>query len=143
MPMPDRKGWLAILFISFVLCIIPLSIAYYISTDFYNERYKKWNKKIEEVRLSYLSKVTAEQVLLLKDEKMVIDRTCLVFKNVNDKEIQLDLYLLDLDPEQSYPLCILKKNLKKEFWLGNTKYRVVSVDKRSLKLKILDRYQSP
>lgn len=143
MLMPERKGWLAILFISFILGIIPLSIAYYVSSETYNGRHKNWNKKTEEVRLPNHSKVTAEQVLLLKDEKVIIDRTCLVFKNTNNKEIRLDFYLLDLDPEQSYPLCILKKNPKKEFWLGNTKYRVISVNKRSLKLKILDRHQSP
>ena len=142
MPMPNSNRWLTIRYIFFILGI-PFIIAYYVSTDSYKERYKNWNKRTEEVRLPYHSKVTAEQVLLLKDEKVVVDRTCLVFKNANDKEIQLDLYLLDLDPEQSYPLCILKKNPKKEFWLGNTKYRVVSVNKRSLKLKILDRYQSP
>lgn len=140
--MPNRKGFLAILFI-FSILAIPFAIAYYVTSSSYNEKVKNWRTSPEDMQLQNHSNVTAEQVLLIRDEKVIVDRTGLVYKSTNKTGIQLDLYLLDLDPKQSYPMCILKKNSKKEFWIENSLYSVVSVDKRSLKLKILDRYMTP
>ncbi len=139
--MPNRKGWLAILFIFFIFCI-PFVIAYYASSSSYNEKIKKWRKRSNEAQLFEHSKVSDEQVVLVKNEKVVVDRTCLIFKNENKKGIQLDLYLLDLDLEQSYPF-FLKKNSKNKFWLGNAQYSFLSVNKRALKLKVLNRYNTP
>ncbi|MCP3901483.1 MAG: hypothetical protein GY707_17390 [Desulfobacteraceae bacterium] len=139
--MPNRKGWMAILFIFFILSI-PFAIAYYVSSSSYSEKVDQWRKSSTEDRLFDHSKVSDEQVVLVKNEKVVVDRTCLIFKDVNKKGVQLDLYLLDLDVEQSYPFFV-KKNSKKKFWLGNAQYSFVSVNKRALKLKVLNRYNTP
>jgi len=142
MPTPNRKGLIGILFIFLVLAI-PFAIAYYVTSSNYNEKIKKWRTSPQDSQLTNHSKVTADQVLLIKDEKVVINRTGLVYKSNDQAVIKLDLYLLDLDPEQSYPLCIQRMNPKKTFWIQNTQYSVASVNKQSLKLKILDRYLTP
>ncbi len=139
--MPNRKGWLAILFTFFILSI-PFAITYYVSSSSYKEKIENWREKQEDVQLFERSGVKDEQVVLVKNEKVVVDRTCMIFKNVSKKGIQLDLYLLDLDLEQSYPF-FLKKNSKNKFWLGNAQYSFVSVNKRALKLKVLNRYNTP
>ncbi len=139
--MPNRKGWMAILFLFFIFSI-PFTIAYYVSSSSYSEKVDQWRKSSAEVKLHDLSRVNDEQVVLVKNEKVIVERTCLIFKDVSKKGVQLDLYLLDLDVEQSYPF-FLKKNFKNKFWLGNAQYSFVSVNKRALKLKLLNRYNTP
>lgn len=142
MSMPNQKGWLAILGVVFILGI-PFALVYYISSDTYNARYKNWYQQSQDAHLPARSTVAGDKILLVKDEKVVIDRTCLVFKTADDNKICLDLFLLDLDPEQTYPLCMIKTDPEKEFQAGNIRYRILSVNNRVLRLKIVDQYQTP
>ncbi len=142
MTIPNRKGWLAIAAVVLILGI-PFALVFYISSDTYNERHRNWRQKSSEAHLPARSKVTTDQVTLIRDERVVVGRTCLVFKDAVDNQVKLDLHLLDLDPEQAYHLSIPAKNANKAFWVDNTRYSLVSVNNRSLKLKILDQYQTP
>ncbi|NNK57989.1 MAG: hypothetical protein HKP44_11840 [Desulfofustis sp.] len=78
-----------------------------------------------------------DQVVLPKNEKFVIGRNCLVYKGVQKKTVILDLYLLDMDPEQAYEKRFLKKEAKKEMKMGSDTYRLRSVNDRYMTLKIV------
>jgi hypothetical protein len=78
-----------------------------------------------------------DQVVLPKNEKFVIGRNCLVYKGVEKKTLILDLYLLDMDPEQAYEKRFPKKEAKEEMRLGGDTYRLLSVNDRYMTLKIL------
>lgn len=80
------------------------------------------------------------QVLLQRGAKVVIDKTCLVFKGVSRGKVALDLYLLEMDPDVSYPLSFTKESLQKGVWVDNVMYQLVSVRKKSLRLMIQDIY---
>ena len=78
-----------------------------------------------------------DQVLLPRNEKFVIGRNCLVYKGVEKKSVVLDLYLLDMDPEQAYEKRFLKKDAKEEMRMGGDTYRLLSVNDRFMTLKII------
>ncbi len=78
-----------------------------------------------------------DQVVLPRNEKFVIGRNCLVYKGVEKKTLILDLYLLDMDPEQAYEKRFPKKEAKEEMRLGGDTYRLLSVNDRYMTLKIL------
>ncbi|MCP4023564.1 MAG: hypothetical protein GY729_17090 [Desulfobacteraceae bacterium] len=139
--MPNRKGWFAILFILFTLSI-PFAVIYYVSTPTYKERYKVWRERSQAAGIPSKSKVTLEQVLLIKDEKVIVDRTCLVFKGITDKKICMDLYLLELDKEIPYRFCFSKNEFKEGVWLGNIMYRLISAKRTILRLKIENSYHT-
>ena len=141
MQMPNQKGWLAILFILLTLAI-PFAITYYVSTDGYKERYKGWQKRNLEAGIPSKSKVSSGQVTLVKNEKIAIDKTCIVYKGVSDKTVNFDLYLLDLDPETPYPLKFTRQSVRDGIWLGNVQYRLISVKKNILRLKIQNVYNT-
>ena len=80
---------------------------------------------------------TPDQVVLPKNEKFVIGRNCVVYKGVEKKVIVLDLYLLDMDPEQAYEKRFPKKEAKEEMKMGGDTYRLLSVNDRFVTLKII------
>lgn len=139
--MPNRQGWLAILFIVLTLAI-PFAFTYYVSTQPFKDRYQGWFKDPEPPDLPSRSTVTAGRVLLLKNEKVTIDRTCIVFKGLTGKKIMIDLYLLDLDPEIPYSLSFSQKAAQEGIWLGNVMYRLVSAKDSVLRLKIQSTYHT-
>lgn len=81
-----------------------------------------------------------KNVLLQKGHKTIIDKTCMVFKGVSQGKVLLDLYMLEMDPDASYPHHFSKESLKNGIWLNNIKYQLVSVKKNALRLKVMDIY---
>jgi hypothetical protein len=77
---------------------------------------------------------------LQKGHKKIIDKTGMVFKGVSQGNVLLDLYVLEMDPDVSYPLNVSKKSLRQGIWIDNMKYRLVSLTKNALRLKIMDAY---
>lgn len=137
MPSSEEKNW-SIPIIIITLLAIVLGVLYYVSTDFYKQKHPQGRKEFDYGGRPVQSTATADQVLLTKNEKLVIDRTCLVYKGVEKKIILVDLYLLDLDPEQAYEKRFLKKDAKKEILLGEGRYRLLSVNNQHLILKKLN-----
>lgn len=135
--MPNQKGWLTIVFISFTLAI-PFAITYYISTRDLQNRYDGWQREPQATGIPSKS----GQVLLLKNKRLIIGRTCVIFRGASDNVINIDLYLLDLDPDIPYPLKFTKQSVRDGIWLGNVQYRLVSLKGNILRLKIHDSYST-
>ena len=141
MHLPNKKGWFAIFFIIATLAI-PFAITFYVSTDGYKEKMIGWHRANREAGIPSKSKLSSEQVLLVKNEKITIDKTSLVFKGISDKTVCMDLYLLELDPDIPYTLKFTKQSVKDGIWLGNILYELISVKDNILKLKIQDSYNT-
>ncbi len=84
--------------------------------------------------------VSTAQIHLQKDKKIIINKTCLVFKGISHGVINMELYLLELDPEVSYLLSFSKESLQEGVWVDNAQYRLVSVKKNTLRLTIENSY---
>ena len=124
----NRRKYFAIFFVLVILAI-PFAMIYYVSTDTYKERYRNWRKRSDEINRTVRSTVSADQVVLSKDEKLKVGRTYLEFKGFEKKTIFLNLYLLDLDPQQAYPKTFSKKEAKKGITIGGNKFELIAVNK--------------
>ncbi len=138
---PNRK--LSATLLLLLILAIPFVLIYYLSTDFYKRRAEQWQQTPAATSQVTRTRVNSEQVVLKKDEKVAVGRTSLVFKGIEKKKIQIDLYLLDLDPEESYRLQFSKKEAKKEFSIGDHKYRLLSANERFVNLKIVSHFRTP
>lgn len=143
---PDQKGSLSIYLI--LLPFIALFISgYYKSVNKVEKPYPEFSSKLDsqDVLEEHLpgffdTKNIKKNVNLQKGHKIIIDKTCMVFKGFSQGKVLLDLYKLEMDPEISYPIHFSKETLRQGIWLDNIKYRLVSIKKNVLRLKILDAY---
>ena len=121
-----------------IISILALSFwaIFYVSTDTYQK-----NAKLRQERADTINKIEkpqkTNQIVLTKNKRHDIGRTSLVYKGVKKGMIFVDLYLLDLDPKQSYLKKIDTDEAKKELDLGGVKYRLINANDRYLTLKIL------
>ncbi|MBU0973583.1 MAG: hypothetical protein KKC20_23290 [Proteobacteria bacterium] len=134
MPLPNKKGWLAILFIFFCLAV-PFGITYYVSTPTSKARFEAWRNRGTSGNVTAKSQVSAQQLLLVKNDRVMVKNTCLVFKGLEGGQVVLDLYLLDLDPGYAYPQRFHRET--KAIRLGDAMYAVKSVNGAFLTLKVL------
>ncbi len=136
------KKWYVPLLVIVTLTIV-FGITYYVSTDGYKERLGKWREANDAIGRPVQSKVIGDQVVLRKDQKLVVGRNALVYKGVDDKIINMDLYLLDLDPEQPFSKRFSTDNAKKQMLLGEAEYKLLSVNDTSINLKIIRTSYAP
>ncbi len=135
----ENKNWFTPLFIITIL-LIAFGVLYYVFSDFYEQRFPDGRQEFDYAGRPVQSIPTTDQILLSKNEKVVVGRTCLVFKGVEKKMIIVDLYLLDMDPEQAYEKRFLKKDAKKELLLGGGRFRLLSVNDNHL---VLGQFHKP
>jgi hypothetical protein len=142
MPSPNHKRTLAII-VTIGIMAIPLAIFYQISGEPFQGYDQVGPRSNRFTSMPIQSNVSDNKILLIKNEKLVIGRTALEFKGVEQKTILIDLYLLDLDNEQPYPKKISVKQAKKEIRLSKFKYRLISGNDKFLKLELLSPLQTP
>ena len=114
---------------------IILAVIYYVNSDYYKQRFTEGRKQFDYAGRPVQPLGSVTQLILEKDIRFVVGRNCLVFKGMEKKTILVDLYLLDLDPEESFGKRFLKKDAKKEMLLGENSYRLISVNDNYLIIK--------
>jgi len=77
-----------------------------------------------------------DQVYLQKDQKITINKTNLVYKGISKGIVEMELYVLELDPDIPYRLRFSKNSLKQGVKIGYGQYSLVSARRNSLRLKI-------
>ena len=112
-----------------------LGVIFYVSSDYYAQQHPGGRKEFDYAGRPVQPEVTPGQLILPRNKKFIIGRNCLVFKGVEKKSIIIDLYLLDLDPEEPFEKRFIKKDAKKEMSLGEGRYRLLSVNHNNLILK--------
>ena len=146
MAMPNKKAWLAILFIAACLAI-PFGITYYVSTDTFKQRYAKWQgarPQAPEGATLEGSRIFRDQVMLVKGERIRVHNTSLIFKGMDQGHILVDLFLEELDHDRAYPQRFAKDAPESRvIRLGELSYRLKAVSKNTLVLKILEAPEIP
>ena len=139
----NRRKTLAGLFLIMTMAI-PFAMVYYVSTDTYKARYQQWrkNNEIPNTRKSQAIQNT-DQFILTKNQKLEINKIGLEYKGVENKHFLIDLYLLDFDPKQPYPIKIPKKDAKKGFTIADHRFKMLSGNDRFINLKLLESFQTP
>jgi hypothetical protein len=136
MALPNKKGWLAILFVFFCLAV-PFGLTYYVSTPTSKQRFEVWHDRETAVNVKAESRISEKQVVLIKNDRVTVKNTGLVFKGLENGQVVLDLYLLELDPEYAYPQRFSKETNGPAIRLGEVTYAVKSVSNASLTLTIV------
>jgi hypothetical protein len=134
MQMPNKKGWLAIFFIIFCLTV-PFGITYYVSTPASRERFEQFRERGTNALVR--SQVSVKQLLLVKNDRVTFKNTSLIFKGLENGQLMLDLYLLELDPGYAYPQRFSRKTNGNAVRLGDVTYCVISANNTALTLKII------
>ena len=127
MPLPDKKGWLTIFFIFFCLAV-PFGLTYYVSTPKSKERFEARGTRGNSANVKAESQISARQLRLIKNDRVTVKSTCLVFKGLEKGQVVLDLYLLELDPGYAYHQRFSRKPNGNAIRLGNVIYAVKSVN---------------
>ena len=86
MPSSEEKSWIAPLFFITFLAIV-VGVLYYISTNYYKQRFPQGREEFDYGGRPVQSTATTDQVILTKNEKLTLGRTCLVFKGTDKKMI--------------------------------------------------------
>ena len=139
----NRRKTLAGLFLV-VTMAIPFVMVYYVSTDSYKARYQQWRKtnEIPNTRQSQAIQ-NSDQFILTKNQKLEINKIGLEYKGIANKQLLINLYLLDFDPKQPYPIKVSKKEAKKGFTIGDHRFKMLSGNDRFINLKLLESFQTP
>lgn len=130
----DKRSVSSTFFTVAIITVI-LGVIFYVSSDYYTQRHPDGRKEFDYAGRPVQPSVTTGQLILPRNKKFIIGRNCLVFKGVKRKTIIIDLYLLDLDPEESFEKRFIKKDAKKEMLLGEGRYQLLSVNDNNLVLK--------
>ncbi len=138
MPTQNQKRNGLGIFAALLPFIIVFAIAYYNSVSSEVKPYQTWRDRVRHQQLSVAprTQVPAGQVALRKDTKVVINKICLVFKGYSLGVVNMDLYLLELDPDIPYRLSYTKDSLREGVWIEDRQLQLVSVRKKVLYLKI-------
>lgn len=133
----------ASLFLILTLVMIPFGLVYYTSTDFYKSRYQQWRKNNERASKPTQSSQITDQFILSRDEKLELSKISVEFKGIQEKNFLLNLYLLDFDRQQPFPLLVPKKEVREPIIFGGHQFTILSGNDRFIKLKLIDSYQTP
>ncbi len=140
-PSINKYKSFSMLFILFLICMTFFSIHYFSNPSesvlFQRVRQSKANTDFTESSTSAMDKV-----ILVKDNSVTVNDCRLVFKGLQGKSIYLDLFLLELDPQYAYHQNISKASAIEGIRLGDFEYRLISVNKEILKLKINNLYKT-
>ena len=84
-----------------------------------------------------VKKIAQQEKLFFRiNEKMVAGKTELIYRGlVGQAEFQIDVIILELDPQVSYPYRFKISEAKKSFRLANRNYKLISAQKTALQLK--------
>ncbi|MCP3944872.1 MAG: hypothetical protein GY710_25795 [Desulfobacteraceae bacterium] len=133
----NKEAWLIFLLV-FLCLAVPFGITYYGSNSTFNDQHKRWQPQSSVTSLKMKSYISADQLLLVRNDRVKVKNTCLVFKGFEKGQIMLDLYLLELDPGYAYPQQFSRQTNGNVIRLGDVIYAIKSVNKYSLTLKVLE-----
>lgn len=134
------------IFFFFLILMATFALTYYKSATSDVKPYQLFREKYRNQLIPAAEtpepKLAKNQVHLKKNEKFIMNKTCIVFKGLSKKTVEIDLYLMELDPNVPYALNFTKESVSDGIWLGNVQYGLVSVSENILRLKILDSYST-
>lgn len=137
----DKISIFSMLFILFLISI-PGFYAYYFtdwrSTNFFQDTAQR--AAIPEFQED--SKIFDNRIVLRKDKSITVNKSRLVFKGLKDEMIRLDVSLLEFDPESVYHRNISMADAENGIRVGDSKFQLLKVSRKTLQLKIVDVFKS-
>ena len=140
---PNRRKALGALFLFLTLVGIPFAMVYYASTDYYQARFQQWRKKNVEASNAVSARRSPDHYVVARGEKLKTNKIWLEYKGIEEKKFRFDLYLLDFDPKQPFPVQVSKKEAKESFTVAGHQFKMLSGNDRFINLKLVHKFQTP
>lgn len=129
----EETNWISPLFIVAIIAAV-LGLLYFISTDFYKQK-SSARSEFDYGGRPVQSISHPGQIILQVNERKTIGKNGLVYRGMKNRSIIVDLYLLEMDPEQAYEKKFSRKGAKKKMILGDGMYHLVSANANMLVIK--------
>ena len=85
------------------------------------------------------AKTAQRELFLLINQKQAAGKTELIYRGlVGQSEFRIDVIILELDPQVSYPYRFKISQAKKSFRLANRYYQLIAAKKGALRLKLIN-----
>ena len=98
-----------------------------------------YNRRLETARNGPGSYHQETRVNLLQGEPVTINRLEMTFRGLSSGKLNLDIVILDLDPEYVYSRVIPVDSAKKGFSISDYRFKATSVSRKRLRL-VLENY---
>ena len=134
---------IASLFLILALGLIPFGILYYTSSENSDARFQQWRENRRQAVQPVQPTTSTDQFVLTREEKLELNKISVEFKGIQEKNFLLNLYLLDFDRQQPFPLLVPKKEVREPIVFGGHQFTILSGNDRFIKLKLIDSYQTP
>jgi hypothetical protein len=131
------------LFLLLALGLIPFGILYCTLSEDSDARFQKWRENRRQEVQPVKSIKSTDQFILTKDEKLELNKIGIEYNGVQNKNFLFKLYLLDFDRQQSFPMQVPKKDIRESITFGGTQFTILSGNDRTIKLKLIESYETP
>lgn len=127
----------------FLLCLmsVPGFYAYFFTDWRNNSFFRDASQRKIGPEFQKKSRIFNGRIVLRKDKSITVNRSRLVFKGLKDRMIHLEVFLLEFDPDSAYSHFISKADAQKGICVGDSKYQLLKVNKKTLHLKIIDLFK--
>ena len=130
-----KRRWLIILFFT-VLTVLFSSFIYFGYKGPIDPRYRR---RLEETVQQYRKEASAKKdtinVVLSKGQKRQIGNIILGYRGIEKDALLIDVVILELDPQTTYPHKIPTSKKKQEVRLGGQPFKIVSAGKSTIQLR--------
>ena len=130
-----KRRWLIILFFT-VLTVLFVSFIYFGFKGPIDPRYRR---RLEEAVQQYRKQADAKKdtinVVLSKGKTRQIGNIVLGYRGIENDTLLIDVIILELDPEMTYPHKIPSSKKKQEIRLGGQPFKIISAGKSSVHLR--------
>lgn len=79
-----------------------------------------------------------DQIVLVKDRLVNLEKMKMTYRGVSSGVLQLDLVLLELDPQYEYHRQIPIEKAKQGFQVSDLRFKAVSINRQRLKLVLIN-----
>ena len=141
MPLTNKTRLLTLVFMLFAITL-PLFSSLYLSDPNKNLLFQGVRQRKAGMDVSKKSKVISGRIFLLKDSQFTIKNVRLTFRGIKNREIYMDVYLLELDPQTAYSYVLSTEDARAGIRLGDYQFRLLSANKDLLTLEIDSLYGS-
>jgi len=130
------QKWLAISF--FLVCnLIFFALIYTIISGSADRDYSNWMASTRSNPATY-SKDTGtskdDPIVMVKNQRVNLEKVQMTYRGVSSGVLQLDLVLLELDPQYEYHRQIPIKKAKQGFQVSDLRFKAVSINSQRLKM---------
>lgn len=132
----QKRRWLIILFFALIASLFA-GFIYTALTGSRDPRYRRIENAAAGHRLKARARLPAEtaMIFLPVGERVRVGKNVMIYRGLQNKAAQIDVFITDLDPQTPYRHTVSKNDAGTQIRLGGRLFRLQSISAAKLKLK--------